>query len=113
MRVTAVHVVHRNEHPSYAPESYSGTALARFRTPSGGSELRCAFRLVSARMSPDGRIVLFGSADEGRSWQRLPSPLEREPDWPAAVSPTGTASLAGSMLGSSQGGTAILGAARM
>src|SRR5262245_28768575 len=78
MRVIDETTVHRNRYPSFAPESYSATTIAWSRAESAEPYLLAAFRLGSARMSPDGRIVLRASRDGGQTWAEAPSPFAGE-----------------------------------
>jgi Neuraminidase (sialidase) len=113
MRVIDETIVHRNRHPSYTPESYSATTVAWTRVGSAEPYLLAAFRLGSARMSPDGRIVLHASRDGGRTWSAVPSPLAGDAARTVGAEPGRGPNLAGSQMGSSDDGTTILMAARM
>ena len=113
MRVTDEAIVHRNRYPSYAPESYSATTVAWSRAVSAEPYLLAAFRLGSARMSPDGRIVLHASRDGGRTWSEVPSPLAGDAARAVGAEPGKGPNISGSQMGSSATGTTVLVAARM
>lgn len=113
MRIIGEQIVHRNPYPASRAESYSGTTVTLVRAEGGPHRILAAFRSGSARMSTDGRIALYASHDDGRSWAREATPLEQDPVWPARVQPPGTPSLAGSQMGASGSGTVLLSAARM
>lgn len=111
MRIIDESVVYENPAPAFATEVYSGTAI----TVVGelGAEVAvCAFRLGSAKVSPDGRIMLRESRDRGKSWETTASPLD--PEHAHAIAPAGgLKQLAGPHLGSSVPGTLILAGALM
>lgn len=111
MRIVESSTIAENIAPAFATEIYSGTALTVVERD--GQELAlCAFRRGSAKVSPDGTIVLRESADRGRSWADHHSPLDREGPGSTAP-PGGLRQLAGPHVGSSAAGTVILGAALM
>ncbi len=113
MRIIDHVVIHRNAWPSHRPESYSGTTVCRVRDSSGTAYLLAAFRVGSARMSPDGRIAVHRSADDGVTWEPMASPFPSAPDLPAAMDHPVAASMAGPQMGASPTGTVVLAAARM
>ena len=113
MRVIDESIVQRNAHPAFASESYSATTVCWSMLETEEPYLLAAFRLGSARMSPDGRIVLRASRDGGRAWSEVPSPLASEAARAVAAEPGHGPNLAGSQMGSSASGTTILVAARM
>ncbi len=111
MRIVESSVVAENFAPAFATEVYSGTALTVVERD-GEERALCAFRRGSAKVSPDGAIVLRESVDRGRSWTDHPSPLDRES--PGSIAPAGgLRQFAGPHVGSSATGTVILGAALM
>lgn len=113
MRIVDDRIAYQNPYPNSRAEQYSGTAICLSAAGSSEPRLLVAFRVGQARMSTDGRIGLLSSPDLGRSWSRLPGPLEGALDWPASVDPDGTPSLAGAQMGADATGTTILTAARM
>jgi hypothetical protein len=113
MQVVDETVVHRNPYPSFRPESYSSTTVTWSRAGSPIPYLLAAFRLGSARMSPDGRIAMCTSHDGGRTWARVPSPLAAETASAVGATAGAGTNLAGSQSGVSAEGTTIVMAARM
>jgi hypothetical protein len=113
MRVVDERIVHQNPYPAHRSESYSATTVCWSRAGHEAPYLLAAFRLGSARMSPDGRIALCASHDGGRSWQRVASPLEGEAARAVGAAPGGGPNLSGSQMGASETGTTVLAAARM
>lgn len=113
MRILDHRVIHRNPWPSHRAESYSGTTICRTRDATGRSWLLAAFRVGSARMSPDGAIAVHRSPDEGRTWEPADSPFRVAPDLPTAMSHPVAPSMAGPQMGASPDGTIVLAAARM
>jgi len=111
MRIRNHHVVYQNPAPTFATEVYSGTALTVVRGDTSDLTL-CGFRLGSAKVSPDGRVVLRQSTDGGETWEWADSPLNMANAAPIAP-PGGLRQIAGPHLGSSPDGIVILGAARM
>ena len=104
MRIVDDAVAYQNRYPNSRAESYSGTAVCVSR-----AEHRT--RTCSSRSGWDGAHEPGGRSrprrrmDWGRTWERVPSPLEGSADWPAATSPDGTPSLAGAQMGSDPAGT--------
>ncbi len=109
MRVVDEQIVYRNPWPNHRPETVSASTLAWSRLgsdPSAAPSLLCAFRSGSAKMSPDGRVVLRTSDDLGRTWRATASPF-------AGLPHDQTASESGPHLGGSSAGTTVLMACRM
>lgn len=103
MQISGEQVVYANPYPTYRSETFSSTGLCR--TWGSTPTLLCAFRVGSARVSPDGRVALAATADEGRSWRSIESPM---------AAPGHGLQVAGSQIGaSSSSPTAVLAAARM
>ncbi len=113
MRIVEHRIVHRNPWPNHRSESYSGTTICRTRDQAGRAWLLAAFRVGSARMSPDGSIAVHRSPDDGLTWEPADSPFEAPPDLPAAMSHPVSPSMAGPQMGASPDGTIVLAAARM
>jgi hypothetical protein len=113
VRILGHRVIHRNPWPSHQAESYSGTTICRTRDASGASQLLAAFRVGSARMSPDGRIAVHRSADGGRTWEPVASPFREPAALPATLDHPVAPSMAGPQIGASADGTVVLAAARM
>lgn len=113
MRVIDSRVVYRNAYPAIRNEVVSATTICRQRLDGDRSRLLVAFRLGSARMSPDGHIALCASTDDGRTWERIASPLDEAPPAMDGAPRDATVQTSGSQMGASPDGTVILSAARM
>jgi len=110
MRIVDQRVVHENTAVANTSEVYSGTSIAIHED--GGEVLVCAFRLGSAKVSADGRILLRESRDGGKTWATVACPMDAE--GAKGIAPLGGArQLAGPHLGSSTTGTSILAGALM
>lgn len=106
MRIAYEGVVYRNPHPNYEAAEASASSLCWSHLGSHQPILLCAFRIGQAKVSPDGDLRLMQSADAGRTWRIMPSPLAR-------LRTTGAPNLAGFHLGSDRSGTNIVAGARM
>jgi hypothetical protein len=110
MRVVDEQIVYRNPYPNHRPEVVGGSTLAWSRVGVSGATdapvLLNAFRSGSAKMSPDGRVKMRGSADLGRTWHDVRSPFAMLPHDPIT-------SESGPHLGSSSSGTTVFMACRM
>jgi hypothetical protein len=64
-------------------------------------------------MSPDGRIDVHRSQDDGQTWEPVASPFAVAPGLPTRTGHAVAPSMAGPQIGASPDGTVVLGAARM